>query len=972
MKIPKLDKRNKEELMEEIKRLASSFTPDWNCNEEEPDVGFAAAQLFADMMSGTIEKYNRTAEKNMIEFYSSLGADRKYSEPSKGYVQLGISAGEETVQGERIEKNTLLSAESKDGKRIVFSTDNEIYVINSRITDVFCEDSEKDHIFCLCEDNESITVPAFNTFPYEEENLQQHILYFSSNACEYIYPNTKLRLELRPDKTEQALTQNFLNTAQKGLYYSTETGFAKCENVRLVNNILEFSFGETAPEKQNLNDIESQWFMLKLPSDKELSKVYLSGIFLGTGGENLPPDGIFGDNSELTAYRFQPFDINPVPYSSVYFACDTALCRRGSNVVMEMRVDYTKNPINDLQENDINWKHIMKRSQLKKPAEYEVSIRHVIWEYWNGAGWVRLFRDNSFSDVFNGKNDRCLVNISFKCPNDIAEALLPSGFHYAIRARIVSIENYMKQNGWYITPEISSPMFSYHYDALPSADYAVTENCLEKRQFDLSKSRSFQPCYFSRTHGISLYFGFTAAPEYAGTKMLFVCSNNEIDSQRSFVWEYYDGMLKNLSCRDETRGLSQTGIVTFNHNEGFAQKLHFNKKRYWIRLRFSDSENYPKTVLRKLCLNCVNIKNLEQHDAEYFYVSSDDGLVCNLSNSNVYQVKVMVNHKDEISAVAADEMIRRGEAQPVYYDDGKLSQLWIEWKEWKHIGDERGYILDKENSRVIFSEDFGGILPECDGENVMITYTVCNGSSANLAEGTNFIIEDGAGLISTAAAPLRLTGGLDRESLRSTLHRSAEALRMGKEICSADDYAAAVRSAERDVVRVRVFGGKNNLGEKEYGAVTVVVLLAHMELFPNSSTKIRKALVSNCCANVKPEKLYIIPPRPIFCSIKAEVQTDSYDTVGDLERRIKQTVAEYFDFCTGGDGKGWNIGSVPDSAAVYERIISVDGAVGISGFYINMTDEDGNEIHEEELEELSQIGMCIPVQKSFLLDIKVI
>ena len=33
-----------------------------------------------------------------------------------------------------------------------------------------------------------------------------------------------------------------------------------------------------------------------------------------------------------------------------------------------------------------------------------IELERVIWEYWNGLGWTRLFEDNSYEDIFMTKN----------------------------------------------------------------------------------------------------------------------------------------------------------------------------------------------------------------------------------------------------------------------------------------------------------------------------------------------------------------------------------------------------------------------------------------------------------------------------------------------------------------------------------------------------------------------------------------
>ena len=52
------------ELLEQMKRLAAAYTPEWRMDTERPDVGTALAMIYADMFEGTVRRFNRLPEKN--------------------------------------------------------------------------------------------------------------------------------------------------------------------------------------------------------------------------------------------------------------------------------------------------------------------------------------------------------------------------------------------------------------------------------------------------------------------------------------------------------------------------------------------------------------------------------------------------------------------------------------------------------------------------------------------------------------------------------------------------------------------------------------------------------------------------------------------------------------------------------------------------------------------------------------------
>ena len=81
-----LDSRTKEDLYGDIAALAASYTPEWQFNTDDPDVGSTLAMIFAHQMSGNIRRLNQTVEKYHTEFANLLGISLLPAYPASGVV----------------------------------------------------------------------------------------------------------------------------------------------------------------------------------------------------------------------------------------------------------------------------------------------------------------------------------------------------------------------------------------------------------------------------------------------------------------------------------------------------------------------------------------------------------------------------------------------------------------------------------------------------------------------------------------------------------------------------------------------------------------------------------------------------------------------------------------------------------------------------------------------------------------------
>ena len=147
--------------------------------------------------------------------------------------------------------------------------------------------------------------------------------------------------------------------------------------------------------------------------------------------------------------------------------------------------------------------------------EYDITVQEVIWEYFNGDGWARLFPDGRESDCFNasmGALSRRKV-IRFRCPEDIRPVLVNASTGYFIRARVLKVKNLYKLKGNYIVPRMEGLRFSYRYANRGRIPVQVAvENNRESALLDGAFFRGGEslltPFSFIGEERCALYFGF--------------------------------------------------------------------------------------------------------------------------------------------------------------------------------------------------------------------------------------------------------------------------------------------------------------------------------------------------------------------------------------------------------------------------------------------------------------------------------
>lgn len=925
MKDWKPDSRTSEDILRYMKKIAENYTPEWNFNLDEPDIGSALAYVYADMLEGTMEQFNRVGYKNQLAFFNELGAEVKHSVPAKGYVVFELA--EEAPEGTEIDAGMRITADvdDEDEDRVQFETESDIYVTPARPSVFYLTDGKNDAIYQLVENLRQQTEPLA-LFREKGENLQRHELYLAHDEIFEIFGEAYLELSFfvrNGQFLERKFLENLTDPQNAQISYWSGEQWEVFSEVSLLEQKLLLHKRSTQPSfaKMELDGKETYVIRCQILDIKKVEGISLEEIQIQSRAKRIKPEVIYGASVECNQQEYFPFGQRIMPFEEVYFGSTEVLGKRGANITLSFHMDFAPIPLETNQEDDpIEWKWVMKRSDFRSNPEFDISIEEVIWEYFNGNGWSRLFPGKEYSNIF-GTQQGTLSHqqtISFQCPMDIEPILVNSKETYYIRSRILKINNMFKTKGQYIVPILGNTTFSYSYEKTYQQPKSIyIRNNLEARSFS-SQRFLFEGLEKEEK---TLYMGFEKAPKGAPIRMLFLMEQNYFIPKGSISWEYYSAKgWKEMNLADETHALSRTGLVTFVGPEDFCKKSYFGTEKYWIRLCNQSDESYP--ILKALRMNGVKIRHMEKEETEFFtleYLQDD------------YSFTLMHGNIDRISVE-----VKEGNGEEA---------RWIAWKEIADIktaqAGERVFAVNREHGIVSFGNgSYGKIPPFGREEGIRIHYKCGGGSKANVEERQINRLNQTVGFVTQVENPERLYGGLDAETPKEALRRLAAKLRHWDRAVTAKDYEELAMEAVRGLKKVRCFGGKNELGEKEVGAVTLVVLPNQEKISQSQISSVQESIYQYVSSRMDPgilarKQFYVISPIIVEVKVIAEVIVNSFQDVFFVRRNIQKKMEQFLDPMKGHfDGDGWEIGQFPNAMQIQNVIKEVPEVIQIRKVYL--------------------------------------
>lgn len=997
-----IDKRTKEDILKFIEHAAAAYTPEWRFDLENPDAGTALACVYVDMFVRTISQLNKFPDKNRIAFFNHLDAKIRPPVPAAGYAVFGMV--NDLVDGAPIESGMGVYADTPDGE-VAFETVDDLYATPARIEDIFqvCGSTDQImHIFNREDENK-----AFSLFDCQGENLQKHVFYFCHDTVLDIghEATIELKLYVRGDIPVSSTLIDLLLNPEYAVfeYYSSEGYEPLRPALSGVHTLLFHKAGIMPPfERTKIHEHESFWIRCRLLKMEPFEKFSFESFYLTAKGVYLYPELVNGNGIDCNLAEYMPFGERFGLYNEVYFACGQALSKKGSRIDFSFTMDFARIPLSDGDEGDgILWNWVMKKSDFKVDKEYDLTIEAVLWEYYNGNGWSRLFADESYEDIFStelGLKSQYRT-MTFTCPSDMVPVLINSCESCYIRARIVKINNLYKNKGYYVAPILSDTVFSYDYTHNPQVpQWLCLENNLESETLDFT-GMAQRPEYIHpfKSMGIrenAVYIGFNSPLDDGPVKMLFTVAESGREACPALRWEYCGSRgFTALNLVDETDNFAKTGIVTILGNKDFARRRIFGRELYWLRITREDSRetrengagsrrapdsragldgaSYP--LIQSIHMNAVRVLNVDITGNELFSTERyEENKIITLLHPHVISLTLWVDEAQTLGERQIEQLRREREVECIRDGAGILLHAWVLWDEVPDfIGSgstDRCYVLDRNEGVITFGNGrHGKIIPAGKQENIRVRYRCGGGERSNLPAGSLSRMAHTVGFVSSVTNPADISGGCDQESLGEALVRSSEILRHHFRAVTAADFEQLAMEASRNIRRVQCFTGYDAAGQPCPGAVTLVVLQKEFLAGRYAFNDIRELLYQYMRDKVSGslmagDQFFIVEPQFVEVCIRMDLITSGYNGIFQMKKDIESRLASFLNPLTGHfDGGGWKIGTFPTVIQIQNLLRDVHGVKYIRNIYLSayVTGRTGR--CEADLEIIRRHPFILPV-----------
>lgn len=251
------------------------------------------------------------------------------------------------------------------------------------------------------------------------------------------------------------------------------------------------------------------------------------------------------------------------------------------------------------------------------------------------------------------------------------------------------------------------------------------------------------------------------------------------------------------------------------------------------------------------------------------------------------------------------------------------------------------------------------------------------GEESNLPAGTELELGSTVGFVSRITNPDILCGGSGEETVESCLRRCSAALRHGGRAVSPGDLECLAAEVSGDIERVQCFGGRCKSGERQPGAVTLVVLSRDYRdggrYFYRLREQIRERLESRVSQVLAAgNRLEITAPWFVRIDVSARLYVEDYSRVIPAKLEAEKLLEQYLDPVAGGyDGHGWEFGSIPGHEQLSHMLQRLDGVRYVRQVCLTVWLNRGEREEEAEWETVSRLPWVLPVSGEHRIQIVV-
>lgn len=974
-----LDNRGKDEIINQIKELAASYTPEWQFDADNPDIGSCIALLYADEMEELIRRYNLIPERNCIELVNMLNISLKQAYPAHSEVVMNIA--DNTIPGIKLPKGIKLLADTDEEQGITFETVSNVYLTNSKIKTIFMTCGTTGNVYpirgsygklsyLLNLDEQFNGIEQYNkSFPFrlfdfnrKEYGLHGMLLYHSHL---FDVQNNDIVMEIKDG--EEIIDE--IVAGRFHLKYLTEDGFLRITSYKKAENNKIIFRKNRECLKHKLSGVEYSILLIEpqVPVTRDMT---VSEISFSSEGKPELVQYVWDGNKELEVKNFKPFGEVMTMYSELYIGHDDYFTKPGANVKLRFELDFgTKLVSVPRQEEEAQLK-VIKRKPRKDiyGAPAEVYADEVVLEYYNGTGWKKLPTRTTISKMFaNVKSGIC--EIDFVCPKDWQPVDSGSEEGHFIRFRLLQADNCFYQPALHNYPVIRDMTVEYSYANCFEAPQKLI--CFQgSRMRDMTSALATNPqtpvLFRNPYNTTALYWGFDKRLEDGPVSIMVDVEEIEGYSGKNvkFYYSTRDGF-ERLKLVDNTEGLAKSGTIVFIPPTDMAKMELEGNTGYWIRITNDKDANDDALVknprIRSIRINTVEVNNVDSLDEQDYYIDMfGPNMIFALNADNILDVDVWVNEVDVLSEAEMKNLLLEKPTltKAEYNLRGGIEEFYVCWSEVDNFdnskADDRHYVIDRMNNTIAFGDGVHVRIPKnTKGIAFKTVVRRCEGKKANVEAGAIKASMNNLMFVSDIYNPKQAYGGMDMETIDEAIRRGATMLGSKNRLITVMDYERETLNFSNCIVQAKAVIGRKKDGERIPGMVTIVLLMedykAGSHSFLKMKSRLKHHLLTKCELSINEQYLDVV--QPLFVKISAQiwVRLVESDDSFDIQQYLIHSLENYLNPIT---NPFWEIGRMVSHKQMEMHLNIEKGSALIERVMFSAMYEDEKGRHEVDLKAL--------------------
>ncbi len=926
MNNPNMNLKNKDEILEKIKILNSSYLKGWKPSND--DAGWAIAQIFSEMGADLNAALQRLPNKLFLSYLNDLGFTQ--SSPLPATVPITFTLTKNSKRSVVIPQQAEVATKDK----VSYEIDNSFTVSSAKLEAFLCVDVNKNTVCDFSQ--EILDSQTMSLFSSEE---QQQYLYFGDDGLFNVH---------RVNGDKNAYLEYIVPEIENKKWQYR--GISE-ENKK--ERWIDFDGGRTRLNKENahktvkkkINGIDTYWIRIELAIPKKIQIEDFKIKYRSRSGI----DALYYNDNPLDPRKtIYPFGFKPQNNDTFYIASSEAFSKKGSSCGIAMKnIKFTLDKKDNvrmetltnagscsaLEQTIIEVKKIINSSssldKLKNDISANISntkhIYHgiVSFEYYNGSSWKKLIVQK---DIESSNSEWNGVDVKFKIPMDFSKISVNGEEDFWIRVKLLDsafgsykfIHNKLVEDfhaptieniDIYVNAVPKKPQYIFrdahnHYSNLLSADDTSPYSILEERNN-------------------SLYIGFDKVFDEGLISMLISLDERSEAPVATEWFVYANNHWESLPVKDGSNSFTKSGICSFVSPFNQMKVNQFGKDLYWLKIIFADNEQ------------AFNLKGLHLNSVMATQCKTIENKILGSSNGSAFQVfTIKETPVLEMTLWVMESNIPHDTS---FYEDKYNEGYWAEWQEVEDLHDiadnKRIYTFDSHSGEIHFGDSINAMIPPMLKDNIKVSYKIGGGTQGNVANKKITKLVNPLAYIDKIVNNESANGGANEQSIDSLISMAPKRIRHGYKAVTKDDFYALTKEASSNIAKVKTITNP--------GVVDLVIMPYSTEDHPVISPGLKKHLFDYISEKTSATvKINILNPDYMCIDVDMNVVIDDWSLASTLKSVINEKIREFLNPISGGvKQEGWGFGQVPKLSDIFNLMNEIEGILYIDKAEIFMEEK---------------------------------